>query len=311
LRRMSSAKRNSPSPEGASTTDMRAAQAGGEVRISGVADFDPVHIFECGQCFRWNMREDGSYVGVAMGRAARVRTESGDVFISGTLRDYEDIWRGYFDMDCDYAAIRRRVAVDDYMKRASDFGAGIRILRQDRWEALCSFIISQCNNIPRIKGIVERLCALCGDVTEFMGETFYTFPDAETVASLSEKELASLRCGYRAPYISAAAQAVRDGALDLDALALTDCETARSALKKLPGVGDKVANCVVLFGLHMVDAFPIDTWMKKTISEHYPDGFSPSVFSPYAGVAQQYMFYFARSGGDEPCGCGEDGAKAV
>ena len=139
------------------------SQVGNEIEIKDIGDFDPVKIFECGQCFRWNMQKDGSYLGVAMNRVARLRQDGDTVYITSTIEDFENIWRSYFDLDRDYAAIRKGLCIDEYMKKASDFGAGIRILRQDKWEALCSFIISQCNNIPRIKKIIESLCRLCGE----------------------------------------------------------------------------------------------------------------------------------------------------
>ena len=259
-------------------------------------DFDPEKIFECGQCFRWNRRDDGSYFGVAMGHAAVLKVENGSIYISGTKDEYDRVWRDYFDMDISYSAIRDHVCTDEYMKKASDFGRGIRILRQDKWEALCSFIISQCNNIPRIKKIIETLCRCFGDEICFDGEVFYSFPSAETLALLSETDLAPLHCGYRAPYIIAAAKAVSSGALDLDALSEASLPEAVKALRSIRGVGEKVANCAILFSLHKLDAFPIDVWMKKAIKEHYGDGFDPAIFGEYAGVAQQYMFYYQRGG---------------
>ncbi|MBQ8975706.1 MAG: DNA-3-methyladenine glycosylase 2 family protein [Oscillospiraceae bacterium] len=276
---------------------MKYEQCGNEVKISGVSDFDLERIFECGQCFRWNADESGVYTGVAMGKAARIRSEGGDVYITGTMEDFESVWRDYFDLDRDYETIRKKVCIDDFMTRASSFGAGIRILRQDKWEALCSFIISQCNNIPRIKKIVETLCREFGQSVELEGQTYYTFPSAKTVAALTVEELAPLRCGYRAPYIIGAAKAVAGGELDLEAIAAGKPEDALKTLKTLNGVGDKVANCAVLFGLQMLDAFPIDVWIKKVLATQYGRDFDPSVFSPYAGIAQQYMFYYARSGG--------------
>lgn len=261
-------------------------------------DFDLPRIFECGQCFRWNTDENGVYTGVAFGRAAKIRQEGEKFIISGSAQDFEDIWRGYFDLDRNYAKIRQGLCIDNYMRSASEFGAGIRLLKQDKWEALCSFIISQCNNIPRIKKIVETLCRTFGDEISFDGETYYSFPSPERVASLTVEDLSPLRCGYRAPYIIGAAQAVASGAMDLEAIAKGTPEEASKALKTLNGVGDKVANCVVLFGLQMFNAFPIDVWMKKALAKHYGKGFDPSVFGEYAGLAQQYMFYYARSGED-------------
>ena len=268
----------------------------GFVEISSPEDFDPVKIFECGQCFRWNADENGVYRGVAHGIAAKVWAENGSVFISGTMDDVKSVWHNYFDMDRDYAKAREALSVDAYTRSAAEYGAGIRILQQDRWEVLCSFIISQCNNIPRIKKIVETLCSCFGDPVELDGEILYTFPSAERVAGLTVEDLAPLRCGYRAPYIIGAAQAVASGTVDLDALAQSDFTTALKTLKSLNGIGDKVANCVILFGLCIPDAFPIDVWMKRALTAHYPNDFDPKVFGENAGLAQQYIFYYARSG---------------
>ena len=267
-----------------------------ETRVHVQDDFDLKKIFECGQCFRWNPGLDGSYTGVAMGKAARIRRDGDYIIISGTDDDWKNIWSDYFDMGRNYRTLRESVCIDDYMRAASHFGAGIRILNQDRWETLCSFIISQCNNIPRIKKIVETLCACFGQEVELAGETFYSFPDAAAIAKLEERDLAPLRCGYRAPYIIAAARAVDSGKLDLEALSKGDAASAKRALMGMRGIGEKVANCVILFSLRIGSAFPIDVWMKKAIAQHYPDGFDPSVFGENAGLAQQYMFYYQRSG---------------
>ena len=278
---------------------MKYVERNGEVEIIGVSDFDLVRIFECGQCFRWTQDESGVYTGVAMGRVVRVRTESQGgqqrIFISGTVNDFEKIWRDYFDIDRDYAKIRKQLALDDFMQKATEFGAGIRILRQDKWEALCSFIISQNNNIPRIRGIVEALCAEFGDEIEFEGHIYHTFPSAEKLATLSADKLAKIRCGYRAEYIIRAAKDVVSGKVNLETLAELSPHDARKELKKLHGVGDKVADCAVLFGLNILDAFPVDVWMERAITRHYGSDFDPKIFSPYAGIAQQYIFYYMRS----------------
>jgi len=264
--------------------------------ITELEDFEPVKIFECGQCFRWIPDEKGVYTGLFRKHAARVWREGEKVFITGDRETFEKVWRDYFDLDRDYAEIRRLVSIDGYMKKAAEFGKGIRILRQDKWEALCSFIISQCNNIPRIRKIIEALCELYGEPIEFEGKTLYTFPAAEKLAALSPEDLAPIRCGYRAPYIIDAARAVAEGRLNLDKLADSGYEDALKELKSINGVGDKVANCIVLFGLQMLDAFPKDVWIKRVLKGYYSEDFSPSVFGGYAGVAQQYMFYYARSG---------------
>jgi N-glycosylase/DNA lyase len=275
---------------------MQYFQNGNEIEIIGITEFDLTRTFECGQCFRWNAESDTSYVGVAWGKPARIRRDGGSLFIAGILDDFEQIWRSYFDLERDYESIRCALCIDDYMTEAAKYGAGIRILRQDKWEALCSFILSQNNNIPRIRQLVEKLCRLYGDPVLFEGCTYYTFPSAEKLASLLAEDLAPLRCGYRGPYILEAARAVADGHLDLEALSSGTPEDALSALKGLNGVGEKVANCVVLFGLHMLHAFPVDTWIRKAISENYGKAFDPAVFGAYAGLAQQYMFHYARNG---------------
>ena len=257
------------------------------------AELSPYKTFECGQCFRWNDDGTGAYTGVASGRAARVFTSGGLARIE-CRREDAGFWRGYLDMDTDYVSARKSVMRGEYLTDCAGYGEGIRILRQDRWEALCSFIISQCNNIPRIKKIVETLCSLFGEAFETPWGVKYSFPAAERIALLEEPELAPLHAGYRAPYIINAARAVASGDIDLDAAAEMDGEEARKYLKTLSGVGDKVANCAVLFGLHRLDAFPIDVWIKRALREHFPKGFDPASLGEYAGLAQQYMFFAER-----------------
>ena len=262
-------------------------------KLCTAQEMDPVKTFDCGQCFRWNVDESGAYCGVAAGHAARVFTEGEYVYIQ-TREQSLDFWHEYFDLDTDYDAARKSVEICDYLIECAEYGSGIRILRQDKWEALCSFIISQCNNIPRIKTIVERLCSLFGERIDTGWCTFYSFPEATRIAELTLEELAPLRSGYRAKYILSAAKDVTSRAIDLEATALMSGNDARLELKKLEGVGDKVANCAVLFGLHCMDAFPVDTWIKKALSTYFEPDFDPACLGEYAGLAQQYMFYHAR-----------------
>lgn len=256
-------------------------------------ELSPYKTFECGQCFRWNADENGGYVGVASGRAARVFTRGGMAVIECDEADI-GFWREYLDMDTDYVKARESVMLGEYLTECAEYGRGIRILRQDKWEALCSFIISQCNNIPRIKSIVEKLCAMFGEAMETPWGVKYSFPTASRVALLEEPELAPLRSGYRAAYIINAARAVASGDIDLEYAATLDGNEARKYLKSLNGVGDKVANCAVLFGLHRMDAFPVDVWIKRALKENLPAGFDPATLGDYAGLAQQYMFFHAR-----------------
>lgn len=253
----------------------------------------PYKTFECGQCFRWNPDGSGGYTGAASGRAARVFALGGTARVECEEADI-GFWRDYLDMGTDYDAARESVMRGEYLTDCARTGEGIRILRQDKWEALCSFIISQCNNIPRIKSIVEKLCELFGEPFETPWGRRYAFPPAERVALLEEPELAPLHAGYRAPYIINAARAVASGDMDLDAAAGMDADAARAYLKTLSGVGDKVANCAVLFGLHRLDAFPIDVWIKRALREHMPPDFDPKTLGEYAGLAQQYMFFAER-----------------
>ncbi len=265
------------------------------VIINTADDFDLRKIFTCGQCFRWNENPDGSFSGVALGKAVTVTKDGNSVIIDGA--EDKSVWRDYFDMERDYRKAREDVAIDDFMEQAASSGAGIRILNQDRWETLCSFVISQRNNIPRIKKIVETLSRLYGNPIESGNGIQYTFPDVSTVARLSENDLLPLRSGYRAAYILSAARAVDSGAIDLEKLAMSDYDTAKRELKTIHGVGDKVANCVILFSLHIPTAFPEDVWIKRALREHYPNGLDTSVFGENAGLAQQYMFWYERERG--------------
>lgn len=264
--------------------------------LCSAQEMDIVKTFECGQCFRWNADKDGVYWGIAMGYPAKIWVEDEKVYIKspGSL----EMWLNYFDLGRDYGKISRSFHGGEYLSMCVSYGQGIRILRQEPWEALCSFIISQCNNISRIKGIVERLCSNFGQPVEFEGRCFYTFPSAATLAELPDGALDVLRCGYRAPYISSAALAVASGALDMNALIESDSSTAKRTLMALPGIGEKVANCVVLFGLYHMEAFPIDVWIRRALKEHFPADFDPACLGDYAGLAQQYIFYYARSTGD-------------
>lgn len=265
-----------------------------KLKLCSSNELDIVKTFECGQCFRWNADENGVYSGIAASYPAIVETVGNEVYITSDAP--EEFWQNYFDLKTDYAQISESFS-GEYLSTCKDYGFGIRILRQESWEALCSFIISQCNNITRIKGIVERLCSSFGEKADFCGKTYYTFPSAEKIADMTAEDLAVLRSGYRAEYIIAAAKAVTTGELDLDALKTTDYRSAIKQLRTVRGIGEKVANCVVLFGLGHMEAFPIDVWMKRALKENFPADFNPESLGPYAGLAQQYIFYYARSMG--------------
>ncbi|MFB0920279.1 MAG: DNA glycosylase [Oscillospiraceae bacterium] len=259
-----------------------------EFVLATASELDLKKTFECGQCFRWSGDESGSYHGVACGKALTVREEDGRVLCSAAEADLP-FWREYFDLGIDYKEMSRPFTEPPYLKKCADFGRGIRILRQEPWEALASFIISQCNNIPRIKKIISTLCVTFG---EELPCGLFSFPSAEALAGLDEQDLAPLRCGYRAEYILCAARAVAGGELNLKAITDMSSEDAFAQVRSIRGIGDKVANCFMLYGL---DRFPIDVWMKRALERHFPDNFDPRVLGPYAGLAQQYIFYYART----------------
>lgn len=265
------------------------------ISIYGAGAFSAEHTFECGQCFRWNRNPDGSYTGVAFSTAARISGDDSVIRVYSSAPDSDVIWRDYLDLDRDYESISRGFFTDEFTRAAVNYGAGLRILRQQPWEALCSFILSQCNNMARIKGIVSRLCRTFGEpIGDFDSNACYDFPTPERLSRLNADELAPLGAGYRAGYILSAARDIACGNLSLDGLSQMPTGSARDRVMRLPGVGRKVADCFLLFGLGRMDAFPVDTWIKKA-SVHYPGGLDPQAFGEYAGIAQQYIFYYTRS----------------
>lgn len=246
---------------------------------------------DCGQAFRWEQTDDNKWHGVVKGTPLTVyETADGIVFENTDEEKFNTIWKDYFDFDTDYEKIRESFSGDLYLSRAMDFCGGIRLLKQEPWEALCSFIISQNNNIPRIKGIISRLCEAFGDN---LGNGDFSFPSAERLAKMTPEELAPLRAGFRAKYIIDAARKVASGEVPLYELNKLPLEEGLDSLMKITGVGPKVASCALLFGCGKKDAFPIDVWVKKVLKELYPDGFSFED-SPYKGVVQQYLFHYRR-----------------
>ncbi len=246
----------------------------------------------CGQSFRWKEVEDGGFVGTAMGKTIKVFTKDKDFIIEGaTEEDFENIWKDYFDLEFDYVALRDELSQKHpVLCEAAKFAPGIHILRQEPFEALISFIISQNNNIKRIEGIVHRLCESFGEKAQGGG---YAFPTAEKLASLSIEELAPLRAGFRNRYILDAAKKVHSGEVDLEECRTLPFADAKKKLMTIVGVGEKVADCVLLYGLHRTEAFPMDVWMKRAMATLFPDT-SHESFGEYAGIAQQYIFHYSR-----------------
>lgn len=262
------------------------------VKIEGVYDLDLAQTLDCGQSFRWVQNDDGSFSGVAFGKSVRVELRNNSLFIyNANAEDYKSIWYDYFDLGLDYGKIRDKIShIHPVLKEAAKYAPGIRILRQEPYEALCTFIISQNNNIKRIKGIVQRLCESFGEEIE---ENVFAFPTAEKMAGLSPEDLAPLRAGFRNRYLIDAAQKVASGEVQLEKCRTVDYEEARKELMKITGVGVKVADCTLLFGMHRIEAFPVDVWMKRAMDRLFPD-MTPDDFGEYAGIAQQYIFHYSR-----------------
>ena len=236
---------------------------------------------------------------IIAGKSCLYITDLGNGFfeLDCSENEYSRFWQDYFDLKEDYRSIRRRIDPDQdpFLWEAAEHEKGIRILRQDPWEMLITFIISQNRNIPAIRRSVELLSETCGEKkTDSRGLEYYAFPEPAALAALTEKELSDCRLGYRCKYVHAAAKAVEDGEIVLNSLREADDAAATDALTGLFGVGIKVASCVSLFGLHHIDSFPIDVWMKRILAEQYPEGYPFDRHSPYNGIYQQYMFAFYR-----------------
>ncbi len=238
-----------------------------------------------GQCFRFS--EDNGTWTVKAGVGSSVRTLKVRQEDLSVITE-DPFWADFFDLGTDYESMKEDFSrISPLMAKACDYAPGIRILNQDPWEALCSFVVSQNNNIKRIMGIIERMSNFYGDGG---------FPTVESVVNAKEDDLRMLGLGFRAPYIVNTARAVYDGSVDLDALKKIDIDAARAMLIKVKGIGPKVADCALLFGCHRLDCFPMDVWMKR-VMENFFNGQDKSIFGPFAGVAQQYLFHYARTSG--------------
>ncbi|MCC6095461.1 MAG: hypothetical protein LIV24_10655 [Eubacterium sp.] len=258
-------------------------------------DFDLKKIADSGQCFRWT-RTEGGYRIVAGGHVLEIgKIGDGQQFELNCSEDvYEQFWKHYFDLDLQYAAIRAKIDPerDPYLYKAAACGRGIRILNQNPWEMLITFIISQRKNIPAIRLSVEKLCKLSGNKID---EDNWAFPGPDRLASLPEAQLLGCGLGYRVKYIQRVARAAADGEIDFDRMAKLPDKDLRDELMKLYGVGVKVANCEMLFGFHRLDSFPEDVWVLRLLQEQYPDGFPFSLYRPYNGIMQQYLFWYRRT----------------
>lgn len=294
------------------------------IEIQGVKNFNLKHVFECGQCFRWNRSEDG-YIGVAYGKVVELVQKDSDIVIrNASLEDFENIWRDYFDLDRDYTEIKRILSKDPLLKESVEFGSGIRILNQEPFEALISFITSANNQIPRIKAIIEKISRAYGEEIKYKGISYYTFPSAEKLNQATVEDLRGIGLGFRDKYVYDTTDAVVKGKLafvkknngeklnedeanhlnfHLDTIVAMDHVSCHKSLSKYSGVGPKVADCIMLFSMRKQEAFPVDVWVKKAMIHFYnaPEAnltkirkFGQETFGELSGFAQQYLFYNAR-----------------
>jgi len=259
--------------------------------IKGLEIFDLKNTLDCGQAFRWETDENGLWSGIAFNNYLKLsKNDDGTIVLYDTSEeDFNNIWRDYFDLDRNYDEIIEAVKDNEILKKAAEFGQGIRVLNQEPWETLCSFIISQNNNIKRIKGIIKTLCENFGEKIE----GGYTFPDAKKISECTLDDLAILRAGFRGKYILDAANKVANGEINLALLSKIPLDEARNELMKIKGVGPKVADCALLFSHKQSCAFPKDVWIKRAMEVLF-GGELPKEAEPYAGIIQQYIFFYAR-----------------
>lgn len=271
------------------------------LKVEGIDRLNLSKSCACGQSFRWR-EENGVFSAAALGRAVHARQEENTLYVYPCRENEAGDWIHYFDLERDYAAIENRLSQDEQLKMCIPCATGIRVFNQDAFEALITFIISANNNIGRITGIVERLCALCGERTELDGKEYFLFPKSERIAALDESDLTAIGAGYRAPYIIKSAKRIADG-YNLAALRDMPLDAARKELLTFYGVGPKVADCVLLFGLEHTDAFPVDVWIGRAMSEIYFGGEKARraelerairALGDESGIVQQYIFHYAR-----------------
>jgi len=273
-------------------------QIGNDIVLKDIKYFNLEQTLDNGQSFRWAKTENescNSYSGIAFARRLELSVCGDDLYLKNTsLKEFEELWKNYFDLGRNYSNIHKCFSDDpknEELIKALAFSPGLRMMRQDVWEVTVSFILSQNCNIPRIKKMINILCENFGERLSCGG---YSFPSPQKLARLSIEDLAVIKSGYRAAYIIDAAKRFYDGRFDPNKLSLLSSDEIFKALLTIHGVGPKVADCVLLFGFGRVERFPLDVWMKKVMSNVYPDGF-PENLKEYSGIAQQFLFHYART----------------
>ena len=280
-------------------------------KINNIKSFEPKHIFDCGQCFRWNEMADGSYTGTFGRNVLNVKKENKEIRFKGLVDgNIEDICNKYFDLDRDYEKIKKDISkIDNNMKTSINYGEGIRLLNQDLWETIISFIISANNNIPRIKGIIDRISKTYGEKIVWEGKEYYTFPTPKQLSKATIEDLRKLGLGFRDVRVYETTKIINAKKVDLEKLHKEEnTQHVREILLTLPGVGPKVADCILLFStLKRLEVFPIDVWVRRVINELYIkneneekvnkkeiEQLAKQKYGNLAGIAQQYLFYWKR-----------------
>ncbi len=281
-----------------------------EWEIENCEAFELKDIFECGQCFRWNKETEDTYIGVVKNNVIKVQKRENRIYFKSIgEEELQSLVIEYFDLERDYEKIKQTLSnIDIHMKQSIQHGKGIRILNQDLWETIISFIISANNNIPRIKGIIERIAKAYGKEIVWEGKRYYTFPTVEELAKAKVEDLKQLGLGFRDKRVYETTNIIKEKKIDLEILKKQEYLEVRESLLTLPGVGPKVADCILLFSsLKRWEAFPIDVWVRRVMNElyiHNPDeskvkkeqieAIANEKFGPLAGIAQQYLFYWKR-----------------
>ena len=266
-----------------------------------IENFNIAQICDSGECFRMFPVKEHTYSVIAFGQYLELEQHGKDCIFSCDEAEFEEFWKIYFNLDMDYASYMEMINPNEtYLLRAAEFGSGIRILRQELWEMIVSFLISQQNNIVRIRRCIQNICERFGEERiNFRGEIYYTFPGPETLAVLDDDTLKACNLGYRSKYVVRTAKSIVSGEVDLEAVKQMPYKKAKETLLQLFGVGEKVADCICLFGLHHLQAFPVDTHIRQALEKHYKRGFPRRRYRGCEGVLQQYIFYWELRGEKE------------